>query len=119
MGARSGCDWHFLLEGTEPQNKSDQNDPKMSILSHFPANFRESLLGAKYLAQFFVLKLLGHCQDIPSKSRDVPSKKLNFHGFEAHADSFGPHPFTWKTPTSPEKSDSKIWVYALFSCLNF
>ena len=32
--------------------------------------------------------------------------KYGFPGFEGHAELFGPHPFTWKTPTPPEH----IWT---------
>ena len=36
---------------------------------------------------------------MPAKSRDIPPKKFDFPGFEGHLELFGPHPFTWKTPT--------------------
>ena len=56
---------------------------------------------------FFFLKLFGHFRDIPAKSRDIPPKKFDFPGFEGHTELFGPHPFTWKTPTPPENIRSK------------
>ena len=31
-----------------------------------------------------------------------PPKKFDFPGFEGHTEFFGPHPFTWKTPTQTE-----------------
>ena len=40
--------------------------------------------------------------DIPAKFRDIPPKKFDSLGFEGHTELFGPHPFTWKTPTPPE-----------------
>ena len=56
----------------------------------------------KLNTNFFFLKLFGHLRDIPAKSRDIPLKKFGFPGFEGHTERFGPHPFTWKTPTPPE-----------------
>ena len=50
----------------------------------------------------FFLKLFGRFRDIPAKSRDIPPKKFDSLGFEGHTELFGPHPFTWKTPTPPE-----------------
>ena len=52
------------------------------------------------------VKLFGHLQDIPAKSRDIPPKRFGFPGLEGHTELFGPHPFTWKTPTPPED----IWT---------
>ena len=76
--------------------------------------------GQKLNTNYFFLKLFGHRRDIPAKSRDIPPKKFNFPGFEGHTELFGPHPFTWKTPTPPEQyPDSKVWVCALFSRLIF
>ena len=34
-------------------------------------------------------------------------KKFDSLGFEGHTELFGPHPFTWKTPTPPEISGLK------------
>ena len=34
-----------------------------------------------------------------AKSRDIPPKKFDFHGFEGRIELFGPHHFTWKTLT--------------------
>ena len=56
--------------------------------------------GQKLNTNFF-LKLFEHHRDIPAKSRDIPPKKFDFPGFEGHTELFGPHPFTWKTPTPP------------------
>ena len=39
---------------------------------------------------------------LPAKSREIPPKEFGFPGFEGHTDLFGPHPFTWKTPTPRE-----------------
>ena len=33
---------------------------------------------------------------------DIPPKKFDSLGFEGHTELFGPHPFTWKTPTPSE-----------------
>ena len=59
-------------------------------------------LGAKNWTQTFFLKLFGRFRDIPAKSRDIPPKKFDSLGFEGHTELFGPHPFTWKSPTPPE-----------------
>ena len=65
-------------------------------------------LGVTGMSQLnFFLKLFGHARDIPAKSRDIPPKSLVSLGFEAHTELFGPHPFTWKTPTPPENSRTK------------
>ena len=65
-------------------------------------------IGAQKLnTNFFFLKLFGHRRDIPAKSRDIPPKKFDFPGFEGHTELFGPHPFTWKTPSRPKISGPK------------
>ena len=44
----------------------------------------------------------------PGKIPGYPAKKsLVSLGFEGHTEPFGPHPFTWKTPTPPEISGQK------------
>ena len=58
--------------------------------------------GPKLNTNFFFIKLFGRSRDIPAKSRDIPPKRFCFPGFEGHTELFGPHPFTWKTPTPPE-----------------
>ena len=45
---------------------------------------------------------MGHRQDIPAKSRNIPPKQFDFPGFEGRTELFGTHPFMWKTPTPPE-----------------
>ena len=65
--------------------------------------FRERKLNTN----FFFLKLFGHPRDIPAKSRDIPPKKFDFPGFEGRMELFGPHPFTWKTPTPLENIRTK------------
>ena len=67
---------------------------------------KNSRLGNEYWAQIF-LKLFRHFRGIPAKSRDIPPKKFDFPGFEGHAELFGPHPFTRKTPTPPEDIRTK------------
>ena len=56
----------------------------------------------------------GRPRDIPAKSQDIPPKKFDFPGFEGHIEFFGPHPFTWKTPTPPENIRTQKFVFALF-----
>ena len=58
--------------------------------------------GQKIEPKHFFLKLFGRFRDIPAKSRDIPPKKFDSLGFGGHKELFGPHPFTWKTPTPPE-----------------
>ena len=58
-------------------------------------------------------------RDIPAKSRDIPPKKFDSLGFEGHTELFGPHPFTWKTPTPPENVRTQKFRFGFyFSCLN-
>ena len=61
----------------------------------------------KLNTNFFFLKLFGRSRDIPAKSRDIPPKKFDFPGFEGRIELFGPHPFTWKTPTPLENIRTK------------
>ena len=56
----------------------------------------------------------GACDDIRAKSQDIPPKKFDFPGFEGHPELFGPHPFTWKTPTSPENIRTPKFGFVLF-----
>ena len=72
--------------------------------------FRERKLNTN----FFFLKLFGRLRDIPAKSRDIPPKKFDFPGFEAHIELFGPHPFTWKTPTPPENIRTQKFRFGFF-----
>ena len=74
-----------------------------------PAIYTMSVLfrGRELNTNLFFLKLFGHPRDIPAKSRDIPPKKFGFPGFEGHTELFGPHPFTWKTPTPPEDIRTK------------
>ena len=61
-----------------------------------------AIRGQKLNPNVFFLKLFGRFRDTPAKSRDIPPKKFDSLGFEGHTELFGPHPFTWKTPTPPE-----------------
>ena len=66
----------------------------------------------------FVLELFGCRRDVPAKIWDFPPKKFDFPGFEGHTELFGPHPFTWKTPTPPENIRTQKFRFLLFfSCL--
>ena len=64
---------------------------------------------------FFSLKLFGRPRDIPAKSRDIPPKSLVSLGFEGLTELFGPHSFTWKTPTPPEDIRTKKFGFGFFS----
>ena len=44
---------------------------------------------------------------ISGYSGKILPKKFDFPGFEGHTELFGPHPFTWKTPTPPEDIRTK------------
>ena len=48
--------------------------------------------------KLFFLKLFGRFRDIPAKSRDIPPKKFDFLGFEAHIELFGPPPLHVEDP---------------------
>ena len=65
--------------------------------------------------KLYFLKLFGRFRDIPAKSRDIPPKKFDSLGFEGHTELFGPHPFTWKTPTPPENIRTQKFRFGFFS----
>ena len=52
------------------------------------------------------------------KSRQNPGisrqKKFDSLGFEGHTELFGPHPFTWKTPTPPENIRTQKFRFGFF-----
>ena len=74
--------------------------------------------GRELNANFFFLELLGRPRDIRAKSRSIRPKSFVSLGFEGHAELFGPHPFTRKTPTPPEDIRSqKVLVWVPFSSL--
>ena len=60
----------------------------------------------------------------PAKFQDIPPKSLVSLGFEAHTELFGPHTFTWKTPTPPEDIQTKkfpfssLKMHAFSECVN-
>ena len=54
------------------------------------------------LNTIFFIKLFERPRDIPPKISGYPAQKFGFLGLEGHTELFGPHPFTWKTPTPPE-----------------
>ena len=62
--------------------------------------------GTKIEHELVFLKLFRRRRDIPAKSRDIPPKKFDFL-VARDTELFGPHPFTWKTPTPPEISGPK------------
>ena len=73
----------------------------------FPNILGANIRGQKLNTNFFCSNFFGRCRDIPVKSQDIPPKKFDFPDFEGHTELFGPHPFTWKTPTPPEISGLK------------
>ena len=82
-----------------------------------PARHRQHSLFAVHVLFPQVLGAFVHGL-FPQKSRDIPPKSLVSLGFQGHTALFGPHPFTWKTPTPPEKyPDQKVWVWVPFSWL--
>ena len=75
-------------------------------------------MGPKIEHKLFFLKLFGRRRDILAKSLDIPPKKFAFPGFGRHTELFGPHPFTWKMPTSPDNIRTLKFGFVLFfSCL--
>ena len=49
----------------------------------------------------------------PGKILDVPAQSLFSLGFEVHAERFGPHHFTRKTPTPSEDIRTKMFEFVL------
>ena len=47
------------------------------------------------------------------KSRDIPPKSLV--SLKGHTELFGPHPFTWKTPTLPENIPTRKFRFTRFA----
>ena len=112
--------WHFggtcfwLFPSKRSSKIIFQTSPE--IRHQFRRNFRQLHSGSRWCLCFpcksnqgpkvehklFFLKLFGHLRDIPAKSWDILPKKFDFPGFEGQTEPFGPHPFTWKTPTPPE-----------------
>ena len=50
------------------------------------------------------------------KSRDIPLKGLFSLGFKGHTELFGPHPFTWKTPTLQKDIQTQKFEFVLLCC---
>ena len=107
----------FLLKD---KGKQQQFTAKMGNFTPTPSaptpcktsRFKEVFGGSqnrerKLNTNFFFLKLFGHPRDIPAKCRDIPPKKFDSLCFEGHIELFGPHPFTWKTPTPLENIRTK------------
>ena len=69
--------------------------------------------GQNFKHKHFSLKLFGCPWHIPAKSRADPPKSLFSPGCEGHAELFGPHPFTWKTPTPPEDVRTQKFGFVL------
>ena len=63
---------------------------------------------------FFLSQTFRHRRDIPAKSRDIPPPKIDFPGFEGHAELFSPDPFLWKSPTPPENIQTQKFGVLLF-----
>ena len=81
------------------------NDPRTG----YPARklslwavFRERKLNTNLFSQTFRAP-----PGYPGKIPGYPAKKFDFPGFDGHTEFFGPHPFTWKTPTPPENIRTK------------
>ena len=91
--------------------------PKKHQTLHNPS-FLHSFRGRKLNTSFF-LKLFGHLRDIPANIPGHPAKKSGLRGLrsEGHTDFFGPHPFTWKTPTPPEDIQTKKFGFGLLFLL--
>ena len=54
------------------------------------------------LNTFLFLKLIGYPREIRAKIPGSPIQKFGFPGLRGTYPAFGPHPFTWKTPTTLE-----------------
>ena len=72
-------------------------------------------IGAKNWTQTF---FFANFSGTPGISRQNPGisrqKMFDFPGFEGHVELFGPHPFTWKTPTPPENIRTQKFGFVLF-----
>ena len=55
----------------------------------------------------FFLKLFGHLQHIPAKSRDIRPRTFDFPGFEGDTELFGPTPSRGRPPPHPKISGPK------------
>ena len=106
LGGLSASSWPLLNPTPGPlQHATSENRSCAAVLGKLRCSF------GKVALQFWesCAAILESCaaevarpRDIPAKSRDIPPKKFDFPGFEGHTELFGPHPFTWKTPTPPE-----------------
>ena len=111
-----GFFFFFFLGPFSLRKKEEQIHPKIHKQIHPKIHskiqigiweFRGQNLGKGNWTQIFLLKLFGRPWDIPAKSRDILPKKFDFPGFEGRIELFGPHPFTWKTPTPLENIRTK------------
>ena len=68
----------------------------------------------KLNTNFFFSNFSGAAGISWQKSRDIPPKMFDFPGFEGHTELFGPHPFTWKTPTPPENIRTNKFGFGFF-----
>ena len=59
-------------------------------------------LGDENRTQMFFSQTFRALPGYPGQIPGYPGKKFDSLGFEGHTELFGPHPFTWKTPTPPE-----------------
>ena len=69
-------------------------------------------IGDENWTNFFSLELFGRPRD-PGKIPGYPAQKVWFPWFEGHTALFGPHPFTWKTPTPPENTRTQKFGFVL------
>ena len=78
------------------------------IMFQFSFSLRQYLLfwckfrGQKLNPNIFFSNFSGASGISPGKIPGYPAKKVDSLGSEGHTELFGPHPFTWKTPTPPE-----------------
>ena len=87
-------------------HKVQQRNSKLLCVAKL-CRFSGTIIGDENRTQFFSSNFSGISGMSRQKSRDVPPKSLFSLGFKGHTEPFGPHPFTWKTPTPPEDIRTK------------
>ena len=86
--------------------------PKMFMFIGFSCLIN---VGAKKWTQVFFSQTFRALPGYPSNIPGYPAQKAWFPwvSFEGHAELFGPHPSTWKTPTPPENIRTQKFGFVL------
>ena len=76
----------------------------------YDVTYRGRETNTNFVSQTFRAPL-GYPGEIPG----YPAKKFGFPGFVRDIPNFGPHPFTWNTPTPPEDIRTKKFGFLLLA----